>query len=127
MSLTPIDLEIDQGDDEIIDITLVAPVGGSVDLTNCKLFFYIKTSPMDADTSAILKKTSAATEGITITDVPTGIAIVTVDHIDTSGFTVGQTGRRLPWSLQVLDATNKITTLAKGTILVNRDLIQATA
>lgn len=127
MSLTDIALELDQGDDEVIDITLSpATAGGSVDLAGCTLLFFIKTSAVDLDADALIAKRSDNVGEIDITDEPNGVANVQIAHIDTSTLANRDLGRKLRWSLQVIDAATDITTLAKGTVVINRDLIQAT-
>ena len=126
--MTDIALVIDQGDDEIIDITVVDPGGTPTDLTDCKLWFYVKENAADPDSAAILTKHSGASGGITIAVDPTeGTAEVTISDVDTASLPIDQVGRKLRWALQVRDGSPAalITTLAKGTLLINRDLIAA--
>lgn len=125
--MTLIALEIDQGDDEVIDLTVWQPGGvNPVDLTDAKLWFYIKAKLEDADADALLRKTTEVDDGITVTDLENGIANVQISHLDTSGFLPKYLGKALPWQLQVLDSLGNITTLARGRITVNADLITAT-
>ena len=120
-----IDLTIDQGDDETLDITVKKPDGSPASLVGCKLWFYVKSSPGDTDAAALIRKSSSINDGITMTNDTGGIAEIKIKHIDTSSLPASVLGRSLPWSLQVVDAAHEITTLAKGNLIINRDLISA--
>lgn len=120
-------LTIHQGDDEVLDITVQKPDGTPQDLTGCKLWFYVKASIKDTDADALIKKTTLPGEGITVTDAVNGIAEISIANADTSGFADINLGRELPWGLQALDGSDKITTLANGVITVTKDLILATS
>lgn len=116
-------LEIDQGDDEVLDIAVKEPDGTPADISGCKLWFWVKLAASNPDSTALISKSTDPGEGITITNPTGGIAEVTIDRVDTASLPVTQTGRKLAWSLQVLDGASKVSTLAKGSILINRDLI----
>lgn len=124
-------LVIDQGDDEIIDITIVDPgtPPSPTDLTDCKLWFYVKEHTSDPDAAAILAKYGEDGDsegGITIAADPTeGTAEVAIADIDTASLASDLLDRKLRWALQVRDGSPDalITTLARGTLLINRDLI----
>jgi hypothetical protein len=127
--MTDIALVIDQGDDEVIDITIVDPDSTPTDLTDCKLWFYVKERISDPDSAAVLAKDSDTNGGITIAADPTdGTAEVAIADTETAGLASDLLDRKLRWSLQVRDGSQEalITTLAKGTLLINRDLITAT-
>ena len=121
------DLVIDQGDDEIIDITVTDPDGDATELAGCKLWFYVKEHASDVDAAAIIAK-SSPNDGITITS-PTsaGKAEVAIADTDTAGLASNLLGRNLRWALQIRDGSEGalITTLARGDITINRDLISA--
>ena len=130
MTLADIALVIDQGDDEVIDITIVDPDGDPTNLTDCKLWFYVKERIADPDSAAVLHKDSGTSGGITIAADPTeGTAEVVIDDTDTAALAADLLDRKLRWSLQVRDGSHEalITTLAKGTLLINRDLIHTIA
>lgn len=119
-----IDLEIDQGDDEIINAQVYEPDGTTkVDLTGCILRFYIKVSTFDA--VPLILKTSGLDEGIVIQDQVTdlGLAKITISRADTAALDSAVVGRNLLWQIDVEDAAGKHTTVAGGKILINRDLV----
>lgn len=124
------DLIIDQGDDEVLDVTVTNPDRTATNLTGCKLWFLVKEAAADPDTRVVIRKTSEAGGGITITSPQTGgKAAIVIADTDTSGLSGPMLGRTLVWALQVRDgsADALITTLAKGTLVINRDLISTTA
>jgi hypothetical protein len=128
--MTDIALAIDQGDDEIIDITIVDPDGSPTDLSDCKLWFYAKENVTDPDVAAVIAKDSDVGGGIEIAADPTdGTATVTIARADTTGLATDLLDRRLRWALQVRDGSPEglTTTLAKGTFLIRRDLISTDA
>lgn len=115
-------LEIDQGDDEYIDIEAVQADGVTPeDISGCTLWFWIGDSH---DDPPLIEKDT--TDGVTITNGAGGIAEVAISNADTAALAAVYTGRKLRWELQVKDTALKITTLARGTIVINRDRIPAT-
>lgn len=126
MSTPPIyDLEIDQGDDEKINLHLTDPSStptpnADVDLSGCTLWFFIKDSWSDP-TPLISKQTG---DGIEVLDPPTdGLAKVSISNADTAALPAGVLGRDLRWEAQIKDSTGEITTIARGRIVINRDLV----
>lgn len=121
MSLTPIALEIDQGDDEVLELTIKTKTGDAANLTGCTLNFAIRTS---AALDPILAKSTTGGAGIEITAPATdGLATIAISAADTTALDPKYMGRTLRWELEVIDTTVKTTTLAKGTIVINRDLV----
>lgn len=115
-------LAIDQGDDEKINIHVVDPDNSNadVDLTGCKLWFFVKSSPLDA--AALISKNSDSA-GIEFTTPVQGLAQVSIDNADTSGLAASVLGRDLRWEAQLRDSSGAITTIARGKIVINRDLV----
>jgi hypothetical protein len=119
-------LMIDQGDTETLDIACKQANHTSLAIDGTKLWFYVKRSPVDADNNALIRKTTDDGEGVTVTDAANGIAEVAIDPSDTAGLPSWALGRMLSWQLQAKDGLGRVTTLAKGDFLINRDLITTT-
>jgi hypothetical protein len=118
--MTSIALEIDQGDDEIIDVTVKNPDGQATNLTGCKLWFTVRQTPSGP---IVLERSTDTDEGITVTNPAGGIAEVAITDTLTAALDSSLTGKTLRWQLQNRDQAGNITTLAKGTIVINRDII----
>lgn len=117
-------LEIDQGDDESFVITVKVPPnppGTAADLTGCVLSFAARTSA--ALPPVISKSTGSGIVHRNQSGADKGIADMTIDAADTASLDSALTGRTLKCELQVVDTNHKTTTLYKGTLLINRDLV----
>jgi hypothetical protein len=123
-------LVLNQGDDQVLDVAVTDPPNNSAtNLAGCKLWFYVKALPSDSDIEAVIAKSSPS-NGITIGQPATlGTATIAIDGADTASLPSAVLGRNLVWALQIRDGSmaGKITTLATGTLIINRDLIQATS
>lgn len=123
MSLTPIALELDQGDDEVIAVTVHKPRNadgsdaGVADLSGCTLTFRVRTS---ATQPALITLTSA--DDITISDqsgADKGKAEIAISAAVSDELDAKYTNRSLRWELDVLDTNQLTTTLARGTVVFN--------
>ena len=113
----PISLEIDQGDDEVLLVNVKDSEGEPANITGCLLTFRIRTS---AAVDPLITKETA--DGITHTNDAEGAASISISAEDTEVLAAQYLGRSLKWELDVLDTMMKVTTLARGTIVINRDL-----
>lgn len=124
MSLTPINLEIDQSDDELINVHVKDKDGADADLTGCELKFAIGTSPTQVPLITKAGTPTDSSGGIRVISPATeGNAQITIDSADTSGLASAYLGRQLKWELDVTDSLNNEITLARGTIVINRDMV----
>lgn len=131
-------LQIDQGDDELIHMTIKSPLKadapdqslwsatdtdtwGPLNLTGSKLWFTIKTN----EGVLVLQKTTDALGGITFVDTPGGLADVTIANSETSALDDSLINKGLRLEVQVRASNGKITTLRRGTITILRDRIIA--
>lgn len=116
-------LVIDQGDDEVLDITVRAANGTASDLTGWTLWFYVKRSKTDADEDALLKKTTG--DGIAHTAPESGgLATVTIDADETASLVAGDTNKELYWVCQGQGPDSKVITLARGRMVIQADLLE---
>lgn len=130
-NLVDIALEIDQGDDEKILVTVVEPAEGdadpeAADLTDCTLRFAVRRSVAETGTPLISKSTGG--NGITVDSPETeGKATIVINEDDTGQLPSSALGVTLRWQLEVDDASaeHNTTTLARGTLVINRDLVVA--
>lgn len=132
MSVPIINLEIDQGDDEVLRATTTVPTDPTnpasprepANLTGCTLRFAIRTS---AAVAPLLTKSSGLGGGITIEDQTNpgtkGKVTIAIAAAETAALDAKFTNRDLRWELEAIDTGNKTTTLAKGKIVINRDLV----
>lgn len=113
-------LTVDQGDDEVIVITVLTPDGDAADLTDCTLAFAIRPSK-GSDVVLIAKSTG---DGIEVEAPATnGIARITLVPADTADLDSKYLGREMPCELDATDSVGKEITLARDTIVINRDLV----
>jgi hypothetical protein len=115
-------LAIDQGDDETIDVTVRTKDGALADLDGWALWFYVKRTSVEPDATALLEKTEL--DGITVLAPTTGgLAEVIIDQEDTDTLPAADTGRQLYYVLKGEGPDGRRVTLAKGRLVINRDLI----
>ena len=109
-----IKLEMYRGDDREFTLTLTED-GAPMDLTGATVRWTARVRAGDADT--VIAKTSSA--GIAIANDPTtGVAVLTIDAADTSGFA----GRRdLVWDVEVTRG-GKTRTVLTGVLRVLVDV-----
>jgi len=128
------DLTIKRGDNRSISLAITDPAGIGADpndpttwpplnLTGCELWFYVKADTDDPDSAAVIQKSTGS--GITVTDVLLGLATVSIDPIDTVDLPKKYLNVDLLYEVQVQDATNKIITVADGTIEIEADIVIA--
>lgn len=116
-----IDLEINRGDDEKLDIAFKNPAGGVLDVTGHQgIWFTAKHSSLDLDADAVIQKTVGT--GIVVTNAPQGLATVSIDDTDT----VDVEPTTLVWDAQIKDAAGEIRTAASGTLKIRADVTRAT-
>jgi hypothetical protein len=121
-------LIIDQGDDETLNVVVQTAAATLADLDGWTLLFYVKRGRDDADADAVLTKTTAVDGGITITAPSTnGAATITIEPEDTEDLTSEELGKSLFWTLQGIGPDDKITTLAKGRMVIRSDQLVATS
>lgn len=117
------DLTVDQNDDEVINIAVKKADGTAADLSGCKLDFAVRSS-RGASTVLIAKSSAGVSPGITIVSPATaGNAKIAFVPADTADLDVKYLGRDLVWELDGVDSVNHEITLARGTIVINRDLV----
>jgi hypothetical protein len=114
-------LSMTRGDDESFDVHVVDRDGVDVDLSGADLRFTAKRDVTDADVDAVITKTltGAVSDGITIVTAVEGLARIDIDDTDTDALT---RGTLLVWDLQVVDSTDKVRTVASGTLRIIVDV-----
>jgi hypothetical protein len=110
-------LSMYRGDDESFDVAVVDRDGDVVDLTGADLRFTAKRDVGDLDVDAVMAKTIGA--GITVTNAAGGLARIDIDAADTDTMTRGTV---LVWDLQAQDNSDKVRTLASGTLRIQVDV-----
>lgn len=112
------DIRIWRGDTWEEDWVLTQEDGNPFDLTGVKLFFTVKTDPTIADVSANLRLTSTPSSGITITDAANGEVSLSITQSQTAALTP----QSYYYDIQVVTATPKVYTLARGRFIVEADI-----
>lgn len=116
-------LTVTRGNDRILDVLVVDEITElPVDLTGMTLWFYVKRTVNDADALALITKDSDG-NGLTIAPdqvTDTGVAEVEIDADDTN-LIVGT----FRWGMQARDAVGKTKELAKGSFVVEADVVRA--
>lgn len=87
-----------------------------VDLTGKVLWFFAKLNIADIDTDAIVRKNSSGVSGIVITDIPGGLATLTLSPSDTARVAL-QTSVSLFCSLVLVDGAS-VYELDTGTLTI---------
>jgi hypothetical protein len=108
-------LTMTRGDTAYLDITITHPNPGAT-LDGCTLKFTAKRDYNDAQSSAVITKTTSS--GITITGDLT--ATVKMLPANTSSLEAGPV--MLYWDLELTDATPDTFTVASGTLTINPDV-----
>jgi len=111
-----IKINMDRGDDKIYELTVTdKQTGEPVIISGCILTMTWKED-VNQD-SADLTKTNGA--GIELTDPVNGLAEITIDAADTSGFTEK---KEFFFDVFILKTTGKGETLVKGKFVVHLDV-----
>lgn len=111
-----------RGDDRSITLTIKEPNGTATDLTGASLWFSVWNA---ARSSRLFTKTVGA--GITIeTPATAGIATVVIANANTSGLSAADLDVALIWEAQ-LKKGSVITTVARGTIQIQTDIVTETS
>lgn len=112
-----------RGDDDVFDVAVTdEDTGLPVDLSGADLTFMVKRYPSDPDADALITKVTPTEVAITL-PATGGLAVVTLDAADTDDLAPGN----YSWELQVVDAANKVRTVAGGRFKIVADLIRAGA
>lgn len=119
------DLVAVRGDNETYDLTVVLPSGSPVNLTDATLWFTVKKNKYEADSAALISKTSALNGGITIANQNTdpGEAAIALVPTDTNKLVPGD----YYFDVQMKSSTGTVTTLADGIIEITADVTRATS
>ena len=80
-----VDLEVAQGEDRTLKLSVTDDAGDPFDLTGSTIFFTVRTSPKGA---ALISKSSAVASEILITDASGGLADIFLTDEDTGGLAV---------------------------------------
>lgn len=116
-------LAVIRGDDEALLVTLTEADGATpVPLDGCTLWFTAKARLIDPDTAAIIAKSSAPGQGITITDAPAGEATIELTPNDTAALQ----SVALWADLQLMDDSGKVQTPWKGRLVIEADVTART-
>lgn len=115
-------LDMYRGDKRTWTIT-VTQAGDKFDLTGSTIWFTAKKKYADADSAAIIAR-STTNGGIVLTDPTKGVAEVTTLTTETSGLT-GNNRTILVYDVQLKDANGRITTVAYGDLIVKPDVTTA--
>lgn len=107
-----------RGDSTIFYVTCTED-GAAVDLTGCKLWFTVKRNLSDLDVDAIIRRTTDTAMGIVVATPQTGIAVITLDPVQTVTLLRAET---LFWDIQVRTFAGLINTAASGLMDVALDV-----
>jgi hypothetical protein len=99
-------------------------VAQAENLAGASLLFTAKRNKSDTYAQAIIKKTTAVDEGITITDSAGGLAQTLILPEDTVGLTARTV---LFYDLELQTALNEVETVEYGTIIVELDITDSTS
>lgn len=130
-------IELTRGDDELINFVVRDPNGVGaevddystwplVDLTGCSLWFYIKSSSNLADAEALVAK--GPTDVVVDPDQSAnkGEASVALVPADTASIDRSYLDRQLHYEVQLKDASDKISTVARGRVIIAADFVRTT-
>jgi hypothetical protein len=113
----PPDLKMTRGDTLIFDIYATRGEA-AINLTGAKAWFYVKRETRDTDAAAIISyDTTADPIGIRVVDAVLGLLRVTILPADSVNLPVTY----LPYDVQLREGDGTVTTIAKGSIEVDRD------
>lgn len=115
-------LEMTRGDTRTFNFTITRGAGPEP-LAGATLWFTAKRAKTDAYADAVIKKSSGATGGITITDAALGKASLVISPGDTSGLTKREI---LHCDIQLKTAAGEVETTDEGTLTVNLDVTDTT-
>lgn len=116
------DLSVRRGDDQRLDLAIVDATGAPFDLTGAFLWLTAKRNRSDADSDAVLRKTSD--DGITVDGDPTlGLAAIQLDAADTADFPAY--AHSYPFDVQLLDGAGQTTTVVDGILTITPDVTRA--
>jgi len=119
--------ELQRGDDVTLTIYVYqADKRTPQNLTGCSLWFTAKKNLADVDADAAIRKSTVTPPGgITITDIPGGVAAAPIAPSDTSGLPAEDT--RLNYDIQLKGSDGKVKTILRGTIVVVPDTTISTS
>jgi len=117
-------LTLYRGDSRLVRLVITDPENDNapVDLTDSSLWFYVKASTQTPDQSAIIAK---GPDDITLLDqnIYTGQATVELDPVDTESIPSQYLDTPLLWEVQLSDSTDIITTVSRGTMVIQSDVV----
>ena len=111
-------LTMTRGDTRSFTITIRTGAGGPFDLTDCSLWFSVRTAPGAA--GYVFQKTIGS--GITVASLSSGIAVVQLTNGDTAGLPASE--QTLQFDVQLKTATSPpgIFTIQSGQFVVAADI-----
>lgn len=89
------------------------------------LYFTCKRNFADADSAAVIRKSSGGLGGIVLTDPVEGEAQLTILPADTSGLS-GE-DQIFPYDIQLLKFTGEVRTIAEGSVIILPDVTVSTS
>ena len=117
-------IAIRRGDSATLDVSVLSG-RSAYSLAGATVYFTAKESRTDADTAAVIRKSSGGLGGVTITDAAGGLAEVTVNPADTSSLAARE--YVLHYDVQVKTSGGAIYTVAEGTVVVLPDVTISTS
>jgi hypothetical protein len=110
---------IRRGDNATLKVTVYKGVTTTVaDLTGSKLYFTVKQRESDADSKAVLSKTSDAGGGMAISEPLSGEVLITISAEESRSLLTGT-----HWfDIQLKDSLDRIYTVLAGNVVVDADV-----
>lgn len=124
------DITVIRGDDEAVEASIVLD-NQPYDLSDCTIWFTVKSSLRDGDEDALFQKTSEVTGGIEIMDAEQGLVSIGISQSDTNNLPVPDNlqnreiidyFQEFYYDLQVMAPTGGLYTAARGRFLVSFDV-----
>ena len=131
-------LTITRGDDEIVNLVVRDPNGVGavaddpttwplVNLTGYSLWFYVKASSSDEDVAALIAKTTPTAIVINADQsLHKGEASLALVPADTASIGKTYLDRGVHYEVQLKDGAGKISTVARGRIVIQSDFVRTT-
>jgi hypothetical protein len=119
MVVPPVTLTARRGDTTELPVHVVDEAGAPTSVAGSVFWFTVKRNIDDPDSEALFQKQLGS--GITVIDAPTGQLLVSIAAADWAAY-LDIDPLRMVWDLQERLPSSKVTTLAGGPFVVERDV-----